>query len=1143
MSTDDSTTFEGALYGWFPDVDTGSACNGLTGPACSPNNGCDLYGGTCYPFPKTGVSLLSADGASNVIQAYYHSIRQSQYCKTAGLTSCPDQAGCHVVNRDNGDECQHAAEFDVWDVVKACEAANFAFTDAEKDSIAVATFRDNWAHLEAYVTDNGLDSPTSYSGGPSGSSSSSSYPGLVGCALACEGSDVDQTRCASKPYYCHWSTERNRCESAVGAEPCPESAPTARWLPVSYKSDATRLADAFAESENAIVRVDWKGVPLAYLRVTRDVATFAADIKNRLFVEFEWLNVDTTTHAELNVDFELYSTYEDALARSKKARWTHCAYETYAPFPGGCAPDANSASEYASLRLSADTPTDHAVFVESPAPVAFGDAFAPPLDSNQAEFTGSNAVSAAGDLSLGGADAFTIRTRADLVGSDNANLLDIPGLLSITTFTVSGDNTFVLRFTGLCELSDTTFADGTAPVFSGSTEIVVTYDGSYVKLYVDGEEQYSGVLNETNPGAPCAHPGVPSLADARWSMGNESNSFDTQFSHVTKGFLSFLTTWSGVALSPQNVKRMSRADYRYIPRPTHHFNFDEGAGSVVRDHFRGVGGADTLRAYFGPTPAYRKAPAAPSLSTFLKADVGDASVAVAKSKSYAHIYEGSFTMQAWFRADGDLTAGSHQVFGNYFSDTSGSSDGGFFNLAAQPGTNSEFYGLTLEYTSDGMDVSESVLDGDALKIDRWYHLAVQRDVEAGEARVFVDGVLKLSSTDVGYPALGLDGALVDSDAWVADAVGGLFLGGNAKDGVATKASFSDFQVYSAAVPPTFPTGPGVCSPPSAEFLVLWLPLDRAGDQVDASGRGAAATAPADFVETTASAPAIDAYTRPPSTPSDAPCGRWGVYDGCAAIEPEACSSCLASAGFDTGECGMKAVGGAVTFEGGFTVHTFTRDGTFEVLRDDLTSLEVLVVGGGDGGTARECLRHPGVQRLDMVEIDGRVVELSREHLPDIGGSAWSDPRFQLTVGDGIAWAAEADDQSYDVVLVDGSDPAGPAEGLFNRAFFENCRRLLKPGGVFGTQSESPEAFRDVHIAMVRLLREVFDHADPLYGWVPMYPSGWWSWTFAAMGTPRYRTADPERSKAIAPGCEIWSPRWQRGAMDAIPAFIERELQS
>ena len=63
---------------------------------------------------------------------------------------------------------------------------------------------------------------------------------------------------------------------------------------------------------------------------------------------------------------------------------------------------------------------------------------------------------------------------------------------------------------------------------------------------------------------------------------------------------------------------------------------------------------------------------------------------------------------------------------------------------------------------------------------------------------------------------------------------------------------------------------------------------------------------------------------------------------------------------------------------------------------------ILVIGGGDGGTARECLRHPEVQHLDMVEIDGRVVELSKEHLPGIGGSAWTDPRFQLTVGDGIA---------------------------------------------------------------------------------------------------------------------------------------------
>ena len=202
---------------------------------------------------------------------------------------------------------------------------------------------------------------------------------------------------------------------------------------------------------------------------------------------------------------------------------------------------------------------------------------------------------------------------------------------------------------------------------------------------------------------------------------------------------------------------------------------------------------------------------------------------------------------------------------------------------------------------------------------------------------------------------------------------------------------------------------------------------------------------------------------------------------------------------------------------------------------------ILVIGGGDGGTARECLRHPGVQHLDMVEIDGRVVELSQKHLASLGGSCWQDPRFHLTVGDGIAWAANCAVASYDVVIVDGSDPAGPAEGLFNRSFFEHCRRILRPGGVFATQSESPEAFRQVHIDTVRLLKDVFGHADPLYGWVPMYPSGWWSWTFAAVDGPRYRNPDPERAASIASGCEIWSPRWQSGAFEAMPAFIEREL--
>ncbi len=204
--------------------------------------------------------------------------------------------------------------------------------------------------------------------------------------------------------------------------------------------------------------------------------------------------------------------------------------------------------------------------------------------------------------------------------------------------------------------------------------------------------------------------------------------------------------------------------------------------------------------------------------------------------------------------------------------------------------------------------------------------------------------------------------------------------------------------------------------------------------------------------------------------------------------------------------------------------------------------KILVIGGGDGGTARECLKHKEVQHIDMIEIDNRVIELSKEYLPSIGGNAWNDPRLHLTIGDGIAWAANAENNSYDVVLVDGSDPIGPAEGLFNKTFFENCKRILKPNGIFATQSESPEAFQQIHIDIVRLIRDVFNYSDPLYGWVPIYPSGWWSWTFACIDAPRYLNPLKKRASVISDQCEIWSPRWQKGAFQAIPAFLEREFE-
>tara|TARA_Y100001968_G_scaffold330080_1_gene380962 strand:- start:138 stop:1001 length:864 start_codon:yes stop_codon:yes gene_type:complete len=204
--------------------------------------------------------------------------------------------------------------------------------------------------------------------------------------------------------------------------------------------------------------------------------------------------------------------------------------------------------------------------------------------------------------------------------------------------------------------------------------------------------------------------------------------------------------------------------------------------------------------------------------------------------------------------------------------------------------------------------------------------------------------------------------------------------------------------------------------------------------------------------------------------------------------------------------------------------------------------KILIIGGGDGGSARECLKYSEVKHIDMVEIDSRVIELSKQYLPSVGAQAWTDSRLNIHIQDGLNWIKNSKDNSYDIIIVDGSDPKGPAKGLFNKTFFSNCNRILKRGGVFATQSESPEAFRQIHIDTIKTIREAFKYADPLYGCVPIYPSGWWSWTFAAKDKPRYIEPQTDRAQLIAKTCEIWTPRWQKGAFETIPAFIERALK-
>ncbi|MDA0342023.1 MAG: polyamine aminopropyltransferase, partial [Proteobacteria bacterium] len=102
---------------------------------------------------------------------------------------------------------------------------------------------------------------------------------------------------------------------------------------------------------------------------------------------------------------------------------------------------------------------------------------------------------------------------------------------------------------------------------------------------------------------------------------------------------------------------------------------------------------------------------------------------------------------------------------------------------------------------------------------------------------------------------------------------------------------------------------------------------------------------------------------------------------------------------------------------------------------------VLIIGGGDGGMAREVLKHPGVRTVTMVEIDPSVIELCRNHLPSISAGAFDDPRLDLVIADGAAFVEVTNDR-WDVIIIDSTDPLGPGEVLFGERFYRGCKRCL-----------------------------------------------------------------------------------------------------
>lgn len=202
---------------------------------------------------------------------------------------------------------------------------------------------------------------------------------------------------------------------------------------------------------------------------------------------------------------------------------------------------------------------------------------------------------------------------------------------------------------------------------------------------------------------------------------------------------------------------------------------------------------------------------------------------------------------------------------------------------------------------------------------------------------------------------------------------------------------------------------------------------------------------------------------------------------------------------------------------------------------------VLIIGGGDGGTARELLRYPQIEQITMVEIDGAVIDACKEHLPNIA-SSFGHPKLNLIVGDGIAHVANAKAGEYDLVIVDGSDPKGPAEGLFSTEFFTNCYDALAENGICISQAESPYFNTQAFIDTFKLHKEIFGNqsAHCMLAHIPTYPSGTWAFSFATKGNQHPvndLNIEHANTNAHNMGLKYYNGDLHRGAF-ALPNFIK-----
>ncbi len=206
---------------------------------------------------------------------------------------------------------------------------------------------------------------------------------------------------------------------------------------------------------------------------------------------------------------------------------------------------------------------------------------------------------------------------------------------------------------------------------------------------------------------------------------------------------------------------------------------------------------------------------------------------------------------------------------------------------------------------------------------------------------------------------------------------------------------------------------------------------------------------------------------------------------------------------------------------------------------------LLIIGAGDGGVLRHALMHRGVERALMAEIDGEVIRLSKEFLPGIAGDAWDDPRAEVLVGDGIDYVKNAGAGTFDVIIVDSTDPIGVGEVLFTDEFYSNAARILTAQGVIVNQCGVPfmqaDELRDTSL----LRKRSFAHVTAYVAAVPTYVGGYMTLGWAGKDPALTRLLPEELARraeaaGITGKSQYWSPEVHAGAFH-LPPYIAKHL--